>query len=111
MIVRAFLGLPVSLVCLELFLAAFQGHGLVTSSSRQRNSHGLVEQREALSFLHGSARAFWIVKDDEGLTFRLQILLRDDIDNIAKLGEYGSQGFCERLNLDALFEILNVDPI
>lgn len=108
---HTFLRLPVSFVSLKLFLATVQGHGLVTTGSCERDSHGLVEQLEPLDFFNGIARAFCIIENDESLSFGLQILLDDNIDDIAKFGKQGSQGFSERFKLNALFQILDVNPV
>lgn len=49
-----------------------------------------------------------MIKDNECLAFGFQVLLGNDIYNIAELGEYRSKCFCQWLELDSLFKILHV---
>lgn len=100
-----------SLVGLKLLFADIHRHGLVALGARQCQPHGLVKELESLDFVNGFLRTVRILKDDKSLTLGLEVLLGNNIDNIAKLGKDGSQSLGNRLDLDAFFKVLDVDTI
>jgi hypothetical protein len=63
-----------------------------------------------LHLLDGCLRALKVVKDHEGLALGLEVLLRYDVDYISKFLKNGPERIGQCVGLDALFEILYVDP-
>ena len=59
---------------------------------------------------NGDLRGLGAVEDDESLALRPEVRLGNDVDDIAVLGEDLGQGFPQRFGLDALFEVLDVNP-
>ena len=81
----------------------------VTSSAGKGDVHGLVEQLETLDLLDSLDGRLGLLEDDESLPFGLQVGLGDDVDDVAVLGEDGSQGGFQNIGLDALFKIAHID--
>lgn len=106
---RAFFSLSVSLVRFELFLVAFQRNCFVTPRTGQRDSHRLVEELKALCFFHRQFGTLSIFEDNKGLSFCLEVLLGDDVDDIAEFREDSPKRLRQRLELDAFLEILHVN--
>ena len=98
-------------VCIKLFLIASQLDALVTPRARHGDSHGLPEELEALNLGDSLLGVLWLLEDNECLALALDIFLGDDIRDGTELGEDGSEGLGQRLELDALFQILDVDPM
>lgn len=96
-------------VILKLFLVALQLNGLVASSTRNRKLHRFPEEFKPVDLFDGIARAFRILEDNKRLTFRAKVLFRDDVNDRTKLRKYRSQGLRQGFQLDALFEVLNVN--
>lgn len=71
--------------------------------------HRFVVQVEALEHLHGLGGLIGGVVDDEGLTAGLEVLLGDDVDDLAKLAEDLLQAVDERRDLDLLVEVLDIE--
>ena len=71
--------------------------------------HGLVEELESLDVLDGTECRLGVLEDDERLALRLQVGLGDNINNLSIFGEDGMQRFLERLGLNALLEVANID--
>lgn len=63
-----------------------------------------------MDVLNGSLRRLGLVKDHESLTLRLEVCLGHDINHVAILGKEGTQGLLERLGLDALLQITDINP-
>ena len=101
---------PPPLVLLELLLRSDALYGGIAPGLGKRDLHRLVKDLEALHFLDGRARRFGVLEDDKGLALRLQARFRDDVDDISILGEYLSQRILDDGDLDALFEIADVNP-
>lgn len=103
--------LSVSFVSFKFFLTAIHLDSLVASAARQRDLHRLAEELESINLLNSASCAFGIIENDESLTLGLQILLGNDIDDVAELREYCPQGIRQSLELDALFQVLYIDTI
>lgn len=86
-------------------------YGSVTPLSSQRAYHRLIKEVEAISLLGCQTRRFVVVKDDESLAFRLEVGLGYDVDDFAKLGKDGAQSLLERIGLDALLEVADIDAV
>lgn len=97
-------------MCVELVLVARLHHGGIATGARQRNLHRLFEELEALNLVDGRLCRLGLVEDDKGLALSLEIGLGHDVNHVAILGKDGVQRLLERLGLDALLEITNVDP-
>lgn len=70
--------------------------------------HRLVKQFETLYFLDGPFGGCGIFKDHKGLAFCSEVFLRDEIDDVAIFGEYFSERFFKLIDLDSLFEVLDL---
>lgn len=97
------------LVLLKLILGSELLHCRIAPGPGQRHLHGLLEQVEAVGLLCRLLGRLGVVKDNKGLTFRLQVGLGDDVDDIAKLGEELAEGILEGVDFDALLEVPHVD--
>lgn len=95
---------------LQLLRAALHLHRLIAARLGLGQAHGLVKQREAVRLVNRLGGAGLIVKDDKRLALGLEVLLGDNVDDLAKLGEDGAQRARQGLNLDPFFEILDVYP-
>lgn len=93
----------------KLLLGSELLHGRIAPRPGQRHLHGLLEQVEAVGLLCGLLGRVGVVIDNEGLAFRLQVCLGDDVDDIAELGEDLVQGILEGVDFDALLEVSHVD--
>ena len=81
----------------------------IAPTLRKLDSHRLVVQIEALKHLHGLGGLIGGVVDDEGLAAGLEVLLGDDVDDLAELAEDLLQAVDERWDLDLLVEVLDVE--
>jgi hypothetical protein len=97
-------------VCVKLVLVARLHHGGIAAGARQGELHRLLEKLKALNLVDGCLCRLGLVEDDKGLALGLQVGLGHDVDHVAILGEDGAQGLLERLGLDALLQIPDVDP-
>jgi hypothetical protein len=97
-------------VRVELVLVARLHHAGIAAGARQGNLHRLFEELEALNVVDGRLCRLGLVEDDKGLALGLEVGLGHDVNHVAILGEDGAQGLLERLGLDALLEITDVDP-
>lgn len=70
-----------------IFIAGTQ-NSRVTSSTRKRELHRLLEQLEALYLFHSLGRRFRTVEHDKSLSLGLQVALRDDVNNSSIFGEH-----------------------
>lgn len=107
---ETFLSQPSPLVCLELgtLLAGIPFHGRVTACLGERKHHGLVEKWKRLDFLDGLFRCRGRVEDDESLTFGFEVLLGDEVDDSAVLGEDGGEGLLKEGYFDGLFKVADL---
>lgn len=103
-----FLRLPVFLMGLELIWGTVESYGLVASAASECRLDGLAEKLEAICPFNGILSAFWLIKHNESLTFRLKVLFGHNVDDIAKLAEDCSQGFGKHIELHTLLEIMHI---
>lgn len=96
---------------IKLVLVAGPHHGGIAAGARHGDLHRLVEQLEAVHVLDGGQRRLGLVEHDEGLPLGLEVRLGDHINHVAIFREDGAQGLLERLRLDALFQVTDVDPV
>lgn len=94
---------------LKLILVARPLHTRITPRLGKRQLHRLVEQLEALHLLNRLLRALHAVEHNERLALRLQVRLRDNVDDLAIFGEQLGQRFFELGDFDVLFEVADVD--
>lgn len=106
---RTFLCCSSPLVLLELLLSSKLLHCCIAPGPGQRHLHGLLKQVEAIGLLCSLLGRIGVVIHNKGLTFRLQIGLGDDIDDIAELRKDLAEGILEGVNLDALLEVPHID--
>lgn len=66
---------------------------LVAPRPRNRAPHRLAEELEAMDFSDSLLRALGLLEYDEGLALGLEVLLRNNIGDGAKLREDRSEGF------------------
>ena len=97
-------------MCVKFVLVARLHHGGIATGARQRNLHRLFEELEALNLVDGRLCRLRLVEDDKGLALGFEVGLDHDVNHVAILGEDGAQGLLERLGLDTLLEITDVDP-
>ena len=64
---------------------------------------------ETSHLLHCSQNRFLAVEHHEGLSLTLQTLLDYDIENRAIVFEDGRQGFFHGFDLDALFQVIDLE--
>lgn len=93
---------------LGALLAGIPFHSRVTACLSEREHHGLVEERERLDFLDGLFCCGGGVEDNESLAFGFEVLLGDEVDDGAVLGEDGGEGLLEEWDLDGLFKVANL---
>lgn len=93
----------------KLLCIALQFYCLIASGLGQRQLQRLVEEWEAVDLFNCFLCAFLAVKHNESLALGLQVGLGDNIDHIAKLGEYRTERVGKRFDLDPLFEVLRIN--
>lgn len=103
-----FLRKPPAPVCLVFLLIALLLDRRVAASPGEIQLHRLVEQLELVDFLDGARSGLCVVEHDEGLSFRLEVLGRADVDDVAIFAEDFEERFLELGNLDALFKVLDL---
>lgn len=98
-------------MCLELgtLLAGIPFHSRVAACLGEREYHGLVEERERLDFLDGLFCRGGGVEDNESLTFGFEVLLGDEVDDGAVLGEDGGEGLLKEWDLDRFFKVADLE--
>lgn len=96
---------------LKVVVVAAGLDGGIAARPGQGELHGLLEQLEALDLLDGAEGRLGLVEDDKGLALGLEVRLGDDVDDVAVLGEDDLEGLAQRLRLDALLEVADVDTV
>lgn len=71
--------------------------------------HRLLKQLEAIHLLNGASRCLDTVEDDKRLPLGLQVLLGDYLDDVAIFLEDLLQSFLQLVDLDAFFEVADLD--
>ena len=92
----------------ELLFRALTLHCRIAPRLRKRNLHLFVEHLEPIKRLNSILRGLGIVEDDERLTPCAKVGLRDNVDDVAKLGKGFAKAFYQLTDLDALFEVLDL---
>jgi hypothetical protein len=72
---------------LKLFRPALSQNGRIAPRFRIVKHHRLIEEFKAVNLIDCARRRFDIVKDNKRLALGLQVCLRDDLHDIAILGE------------------------
>jgi hypothetical protein len=93
---------------LESLLAIFFLNSLVGAGFGEGEGHGFLEEIKALQRIDGILRGIDRVEDDECLTFRFEVLLGDNVDDVAEfakdVAERGGQGG----DFDAFVEVADL---
>lgn len=99
------------LVRLELLFVTRSRHCSVAPRARQSELHRFLKHLKALHLVDGGLGRLGVVEDDEGLAFGLEVGLCHDVDDVAVLGEDGTQSLFQHIGLDAFFKVPHVDAI
>ena len=83
----------------------------ITLRPRVVKFHLLSKQLKVLHILDGLCRALRVVEHDERLAFALERALCDDVEDCAIFGEDLLQRFDELRDLDALFEVADLETV
>lgn len=67
--------------------------------------HGLVEEIEPLNLVYSERRGLHTVENDECLPLCFQVLLGDDVDDVAIVAENVAKSLLQLFDFDALFEV------
>lgn len=94
---------------LQLLGACFPHDSRVAFRLRVIQNHRFVEQFETIDLVNRTCGRFDIVEDNECLTFRLQVGLGDDFEDVSIFREDLLQRFFELIDLDALLEISDLN--
>lgn len=70
--------------------------------------HGFPQQIETVYLLDGARGGFDVVKHNKRLPFRLQVLLGDDVDDLAIFGEDRAERLLQLVDLDSFFEVADL---
>jgi hypothetical protein len=81
---------------------------LIAVRLRPRHLHGLAVHLEAIHLLNRIQTGFFAIEHDKGLALALQAALRYNIENRTVVFEDDSEGFLEGIDLDALFEVVDL---
>jgi len=93
----------------KLFLCALFFNTGIALCLCKVTAHLLVEQLEAIHLVNGILRRLDAVEDDKCLPLSLQTLFRYNVDYVAVFRKDFAQRLDQGLDLDALFEVLDVD--
>jgi len=93
---------------LQSFFSIFSLHRHVRPRLGKVEMHLLVEDVEPLQFIDRILRRVDRVVDNEGLPLRLDILLRDDVDDVAILGEDLAERLDQKWDFRALVEVADL---
>lgn len=95
-------------VRLQALLSFLSLHSLVRSRLCKVQAHLLPKKVEALEVVDRILRAVHVVVDDECLSFALQALLRDNLNNVAEVVEESVERVDQSRDLDVLIEVANL---
>ena len=99
-----------TLVSLKLLVRTIQLDSSVASTSSHGDLHWLSEDIKAICALYCFDSIVRILENDKSLSFSFKVCFGHDINDVAELGEKGSERVDQRLNLDALFKIADINP-
>lgn len=102
------LGQSLLLVRLQALLSVLPLYSFIRPRLCKVQAHLLSEQVEALQLVDRVLRAVHVVVDDEGLSFALKTLLRDNLDNVAELIEESVERLDQGRDLDVLVEVASL---
>lgn len=94
---------------LKLVVVPCSLDGGIASGPGQCDLHWLLEELEPLDLFDGLDGGLGVVEDHKCLALGLQVLLGDNVDDISIFGEDGLERLSERLRLDALLQVADVD--
>ncbi len=100
---HTFLGKPPSPMGLEFFRVVLSSDYGIAPCLCKVKEHRFFEKFEALYLFDCALGGFDFVEHNEGLSFGLEVGLRNEIDDIAVLREDLRQCFLELIDLDSLF--------
>jgi hypothetical protein len=83
-------------------------HRLITMRLCARNPYRFPIQLKRIHFLDGLERALVAVKHDKRLALALQRRFGNHVEDGAVVGEYARQRFFHRVDLYALFEVVDL---
>lgn len=95
-------------MCLESIVTVLSFHSRIGSCLGELQANVLSEELEALKFIDRRLCTLNRVVHDKSLAFCLQILLRNDIDDVAVFGEHAMEHFDEFGDLCAIIEIADL---
>lgn len=81
---------------------------LVAVRLRARNLERLAVHLKAVHLLHSVQAGLLAIEHDEGLALALQAALSDDIEDGAIVFEHDGERLLQRLDLDALLEVVDL---
>jgi hypothetical protein len=92
----------------QSLLAIFFLHSLIGAGFGECKSHRLVEEVEPLQRINGILRSIDRVEDDERLAFGFEVLLGDDVDNVAEFAEDVAERGGQGGDFDAFVEVADL---
>jgi hypothetical protein len=95
-------------VALKLIFIATPFYTCIAPGLRKRQLHRFIKQFETLYLIDGLLRALHTIKYYECLSFRLEVRLGYDVDDLAIFREEFIERLLELVDLDALFKIAYV---
>lgn len=93
---------------LQLIRAPLTKHRSIAPRLRVIDDHGFLKELEAIDLVDGAGGGVDAVEDDKRLPLRLQVRLRDDLDDRAVFREDLVEGFLELVDFDAFFEVADL---
>jgi len=96
---------------LSTVLPGFAFDCRITPCACKCQNHWLVEQWKRLDFANCILSGLGTVENHEGLAFRLERLLGDDVDDGTVLAEDGLQRLFQRGYFDGFFEVTDLDVL
>lgn len=96
---------------LQLIIPALPQYRSITATARIIKHHGFIEQVEAIDLVDCAGRGVDVVEDDKRLPFCAEVRLGDDFEDRAVFGEELFEGFFQLGDVDAFFEVADLDCI
>jgi hypothetical protein len=93
---------------LKLLIIPSPLHSSIAPRLRKCQLHRLTEEIKALDLINRLLRALYAVKDNKRLALSLQVRFRDNLKDLAIIGEQLGQRFFQLLHLDALFKVAHI---